>query len=148
MKFKTITIALLVYLAWPVSMQGQTRYAVSQKDRNITISSDAVSYVFNGNFTILYSEKDPDMALRPAGIDGVSYNVPTWKTYPGKKADLKQTKTDVSVAGDGFDDKILRSAQGGRTVNTMNAAKEINISPVSIQQKGNTVEFKYKSDAL
>lgn len=148
MKFKTITSILLALLVWPALMNGQTKYSVSRKNRTIEIISGAATYTFNGNFTILYTEKDPDMALRPAGIDGVSYNVPTWKTYPGKKADLKQTKTDASVAGDGFDDKILRSAQGGRTTNMANGAKEINISPVSISQKGNTVVFKYKSNPL
>lgn len=148
MMFKTITSVIIALLVWPASMQGQTMYSVSRKNQTIEITSDSASYVFNGNFTILYTEKDPDMALRPAGIDGVSYNVPSWKTYPGKKADLKQTKTDASVAGDGFDDKILRSAQGGRTANIANAAKEINISPVSISQKGSTVTFKYKSNPL
>ncbi|WP_316810936.1 hypothetical protein [Pedobacter heparinus] len=139
---------MLALLVWPALMKGQTRYSISKKNHTIEITSGSASYVFNGNFSILYSEKDPDMALRPAGIDGVSYNVPTWKTYPGKKAYLKQTKTDASVAGDGFDDKILRSAQGGRTTNIANGAMEINISPASISQNGNTVVFKYKSNPL
>ncbi len=148
MKLKTITSTLLALFIWPALMQGQTKYSVSRKNRSIEITSRSVAYAFNGNFSILYTEKDPDMALRPAGIDGVSYNVPSWKTYPGKKADLKQTKTDASVAGDGFDDKILRSAQGGRTTYIANGAKEIAITPVSISQKGNTVVFKYKSNPL
>ena len=148
MIFRMITSVLLVFLIWPAFAQDQTKYSISKEKRTIEITSGSASYVFTGDFSILYTEKDPDMALRPAGITGVSYNVPTWKTYPGKESDLKQTKTDASVAGDGFDDKILRSAQGGRTSSIANGAKEINISPVSISQKGNTVVFHYKSNSL
>lgn len=145
--YKTITVLVLTLLVG-LMVNGQTKNSVVKKNKTITITSGAHSYEFSGNFTILYTEKDPDMALRPAGIDGVPYNVPTWKTYAGKTADLKQTKTAESVAGDGFDDSILRSKQGGRSVSVSNAAQEINISPERMLQKGNTIEFSYPNHKL
>jgi len=146
MMFRTVISTLLLFLFAPVLLYSQTKYTVSKKNPTVTITSGSGSYVFSGDFTVFYAEKDPDMALRPAGITGVSYNVPTWKTYPGKVSDLAQTKTAASVAGDGFDDNILRSKQGGRTVSISNAADGIKMSPVSMSRKKDTLIFQYKAN--
>ncbi len=145
---KRIIIIILAVNSWPVLSFAQSSYSVNVTNRTVTISSGKSDYTFSGNFTIVYSDKDPDMGLRPAGLAGVPYNVPTWKAYPGKTADLKQTKKDASVGGDGFDNKILTGAQAGRTIQILNAGIEQQITPTSIFQKSDTVFFTYKTDSL
>ena len=147
MMLKKLVILILIN-CWSMHIFAQTSTSFNEKSRTIILTSGKTSYTFSGNFTVLYTDKDPDLALRPAGITGVSYNAPTWKTYPGKKSDLKQTKTAESVAGDGFDDKILKSAQGGRTNSVINAGKEIEMVPISFTKKKDTIIFNYKSDPL
>ena len=96
---------------------------------------------FQPQFTILYASDNPDLAMRPAGIPNISYNVATWKTYPGKQSDLPITKKDVATAGDGFDDSILKSKSSGRTVSQYNAAQVIPVVGKRKEQRGDTVFF-------
>jgi hypothetical protein len=145
---KKLVVILTVINCWSLHTFAQSSASFNEKSRTITITSGKTSYTFSGNFTVLYTDKDPDLALRPAGITGVSYNAPTWKTYPGKKSDLKKTKTAESVAGDGFDDKILKGGQGGRTNSIINAGKETEMVPISFTRKKDTIIFSYKSDPL
>ncbi|HTG57267.1 MAG TPA: hypothetical protein VL943_13410, partial [Niabella sp.] len=96
----------------PVSAQLQVA-----KDGRITITSAGQSYDFLPRFIVLFNSVDPALALKPAGIAKVSYNVPTWRTADITHADYVQQKVSESVAGDGFDDKILRSKEENRTAN-------------------------------
>ncbi|WP_257668883.1 hypothetical protein [Parapedobacter tibetensis] len=99
---------------------------------------------FLPHFTILFSPNDPNLAMRPAGIADVSYNVATWKTYPGKVSDLPITKKNVATAGDGFDDSILKAKSSGRTVSQHHAAAEvIEISAISSEQRGDTLFYAF-----
>lgn len=86
------------------------------------------------------------MALKPAGLKHVSYNVLTWKMKDSSKADFRQKKIDASVAGDGFDDKILRGKSEWRTANIFNAGDRTELQPVSATAKGDTVFFRYPAN--
>ncbi|MDF3076477.1 MAG: hypothetical protein K0S09_366 [Sphingobacteriaceae bacterium] len=148
MMFRRILAVVIAVCVWATVVSAQSRYAISPKNGAITIRSGAGTYTFTADFTILFTEKNPDMALRPAGIEGVPYNVPTWKTYPGKASDLKKTNTTATTAGDGFDDKIIRSNQSGRTSSIVNGAQTIAVTPTSVSRKGDTITFNYKSSPL
>ncbi|WP_211316325.1 hypothetical protein U0035_05630 [Niabella yanshanensis] len=88
-----------------------------EKDGRVTITSGGQAYDFLPRFMVLFNSADPALALKPAGIAKVSYNVPTWKTTDTANADYVQQKVSEAVAGDGFDDKILRSKNENRTAN-------------------------------
>lgn len=148
MSLKKILLLVGIIAIGPTFGFGQGKYIVNKKEKVVVISKFTIDYSFSGDFTIIYSDKDPDMALRPAGISGVPYNVPTWKTHPGKIADLIQSKAGEAVAGDGFDNRILKGNQIGRTVSITNAGVEINIAPQSMQQKGDSIYFTYSTNDL
>lgn len=88
------------------------------------------------------------MAMRPAGISGVPYNVPTWKAYEAGGSDLKQTRTDASVAGDGFDTRVLNSDQKNRTPNIFNSGQLIDMIPIGSLVSKDTIHLKYASQQL
>ncbi len=143
-------IVVLILLLGSIgnNLLAQTAYKAKLVNDNLVISSMGKDYKFSISFTVLYAEKDPNMAFRRSGI-GIEYNVLSWKTYQGKKNDLKQTKVAASMAGDGFDDKILKGDQLGRTVNLFNASEVINLSAANSEMKGkDTIVFSFPSHAL
>jgi hypothetical protein len=94
-----------------------TAWSQIQNDGRITVRSGGRNYDFLPSFLVIYSSTDPGLTLKPAGIAKVSYNVPTWKAADSASADYVQQQVSASVAGDGFDDKILRSKKENRTAN-------------------------------
>lgn len=101
----------------------------------IIIHRGGVKYQFQPSFSIIYSEKNPDLAMRPAGIEGVPYNIITWTAYEGKKADLGKVKRSDSSVGDGFDDRILDAEASKRTSNPFNSGMVFPISASSLEMK-------------
>jgi hypothetical protein len=79
---------------------------------------------FRPDFIVLTSPEDPKMAMRPAGIENVMYNVVTWQASELAENDaLKQAGIGDEVAGDGFDDRILKGKTGLRTADVFKAGK-------------------------
>ena len=112
---KPIVTLLFAAIACVVgSVSGQSSIT---KEGRVTITSAGQAYDFLPRFIVLFNSANPALALKPAGIAKVSYNVPTWKTADTANADYVQQKVSESVAGDGFDDKILRSKTESRTAN-------------------------------
>ena len=116
---------------------------VQLKDKQVIITSGQHTYTFLPSFVVLYNAADPGMALKPAGIKKVEYNVLTWKVSDSAKADFKQKKVNASMAGDGFDDRILRTKADWRTANIFNAGERIELQAKDVQQKGDTVFFTF-----
>jgi|GEM_PF-508916 len=109
-----------------------------------SVNSQELKGGFLPHFTVLYSPKDPDLAMRPAGIPQVNYNVATWKTYPGNVSDLPITKKNAATAGDGFDDSILEAKSSGRTVSLQHAAAEvIQVNAISSERRGDTLFYSF-----
>lgn len=133
------------FLVMFISLHAQSKWNINVQEKTFSIVSDR-SFVFTGAFSVVFSETDPDLALRPAGISGVPYNVPTWKTAQGKESDLPVTKTGAAVGGDGFDSKILNSKQSGRTVTLSNAGMVFDFSPTSIAAKGDSLFLEYSAN--
>ncbi|WP_300602026.1 hypothetical protein [Niabella sp.] len=135
---KRIHITFLIIITGIFPVAAQVRLSGNQ----ILVRSGGKTYPFLPEFTVLYSETDPVLALKPAGIDKVPYNVPTWKTE-ASKADYRQQRVNESVAGDGFDDKILRGKKEERTANIYHAGRSLTIKADRIREKGDTVYFHF-----
>lgn len=101
-------------------------------------------YTFTPAFVVLYNNADPAMALKPAGIKKVEYNVLTWKVSDSARADFKQKKVNASMAGDGFDDRILRTKADWRTANIYNAGERTVLQVKEAKRKGDTVFYTYE----
>ncbi|KAA2243888.1 hypothetical protein F0L74_12395 [Chitinophaga agrisoli] len=112
----------------------------------MVITAAGRTYTFTPSFVVLYNAADPGMALKPAGIKKVAYNVLTWKVTDTSKADFRQQQVSNSVAGDGFDDKILRSKAEARTANIFNAGESISIQANSAEQKQDTLFFHFPAN--
>lgn len=124
-----------------LGLEAQVR--VTSAKEGIQITSAGRQYPFAPTFTILYNVKDPAMALKPAGIKKVAYNVLTWKVTDSSKADFTQQKINASMAGDGFDDRILRSKTEWRTANIFNAGASTTIKATGFRQQKDTVFFSF-----
>lgn len=143
---RVLTVFVISLL--PLKIAAQLSYTLSHEEKAIVISSNADEYRFTGQFTVLYSATNPDLALRPAGIKGVRYNVPTWKPATTENADLKHSTRGDDMAGDGFDDKILEGNQQNRTPNLYNPGKVISMNPVKLEDKKDSVIFRYADNEL
>jgi len=137
---------LFIVLQIPFHLIAQEKFTVSKKNKAVLIHIDDKQYHFTGQFSILYSATNPDLALRSAGIKGVLYNVPTWKATDASKADLQQSKIGNDMVGDGFDDKILKGNQNNRTSNLFNPGKVTITEPSKIINKKDSVVFIYPPD--
>lgn len=133
-------IILLLCLS-AIAVKGQVK--ISADRRNVVITAGGRDYAFAPSFVVLYNAADPGMALRPAAIRHVQYNVLTWKVTDSSKADYRQKKVNATVAGDGFDDRILRSKEEERTVNIFNAGERMDVQASSIEQRNDTVFFRF-----
>lgn len=147
-RFKIRIICFAMCFATQLSQNtfAQLSTSVSKKNKSIVITSNSIQYNFTGEFSILYSSINPDVALRPAGIKDVLYNVPTWAVADESKADLKHSERENGMFGDGFDDKILKGSQSKRTPNLYNAGKIIIAEPIKVVNKKDSVVFVYPSN--
>lgn len=125
-----------------VALSTQAQVRISADRQHVEIKG----YTFTPSFTVLYNAADPAMALKPAGIKKVEYNVLTWKVTDSSKADFKQKKINASVAGDGFDDRILRGKSEWRTANIFHAGQPTPVKASRLEQKGDTVFFRFPAN--
>lgn len=126
-----------------LSLGAQAQVRVSSGSEGVKITSAGRTYTFTPAFRILYNAADPAMALKPAGIRKVEYNVLTWKVTDSSKADFIQKKVNASVAGDGFDDRILRAKSEWRTASIYNAGESVSLQANGFRQNKDTVFFSY-----
>ncbi|MES2653365.1 MAG: glycoside hydrolase family 97 catalytic domain-containing protein [Bacteroidota bacterium] len=124
------------------------RLQLIKQQNTFTIVSKGETYSFKPDFVIIYNEKDPEIALKPSGLKKVSYNIPTWKTTDSRLADYNQQAVKASVAGDGFDDKILRSAQQNRTANIYHAGTTYFLTAVKAVSKGDSISYTFPEHPL
>ncbi|WP_232835043.1 hypothetical protein [Pleomorphovibrio marinus] len=113
------------------------------EDNQIVIRKSDITYKFRPSFSIIYSEEDPKMAMRPAGIEGVPYNIITWTAYQGKDADLDEVKRSESSVGDGFDDAILEGEAAERSSNPFNAGTVFSISASDMEMKEGAIHLTF-----
>jgi hypothetical protein len=139
-------IIILVGLLMACSSGKKPQFTV--EDNQIVIERNEEKYIFDTEFTVIFSDKDPQLAMRPAGVENVHYNVATWQAHEGKKADLKETKVDGSKAGDGFDDSILKGGASKRSPNPYNSGQVSRVKASFIQMKGDILVLEFDSTEL
>lgn len=122
---------------------AKAQVSVPAGQSDIIIRSGQRSYAFTPSFVVLYNATDPGMALKPSGIKKVEYNVLTWKVKDSSRADFAQKKVSAAVAGDGFDDRILRGKAEWRTANIFNAGERTTIKATGTRQQGDTIFFVF-----
>ncbi len=131
-----------------LSLAAQAQVSVPSAGDGIRITSGGKDYQFRPVFRVLYNAVDPGMTLKPAGINKVEYNVLTWKVTDSSRAGFVQKKINASVAGDGFDDRILRAKSEWRTANVFHAGESQLLAATAIRQKKDTVFFTFPDPAL
>ncbi|MCH5598398.1 hypothetical protein [Niabella ginsengisoli] len=129
-----------------IGLPGLTQVRYNEKNNSIEIRSGSKVYSFLPEFVVLYSSKDPGLALKPAEIKKVSYNVPTWTVTDSMLADFKQKNVGAETAGDGFDDKILRGKKELRTANLYQAGQNFIVRPERTITRGDTVFFHFPEE--
>lgn len=139
MKTGCIRYLLLLLYCSPALAQ----VSVSTGKTDIILKSGKKSYTFAPSFTILYNAADPGMALKPAGLRKVEYNVLTWKVTDSSKNDFKQKKIGAAMAGDGFDDRILRTKSEWRTANIFQAGEKTVVTATGTRKSRDTVFFVF-----
>lgn len=104
------------------------------------------SISFSPKFIILFAKDDPKIAQRPAGIENVMYNVPTWQGNIDKIDQLSATAKKSAEKGDGFDDSILEGEVSNRTSNVFAAGENFipEIDKITLVENG--LEVKYKEN--
>jgi hypothetical protein len=109
---------------------------------------NGATWVFQPEFTVFRASENPKLAMRPAGIAHVPYNVPTWQTAadPGQAA-LKTVTRATTQAGDGFDDRILEGDTRLRTANVFAAAPGETMKAIGWKQSGDTIQYTFAEHA-
>ncbi|GAB2791969.1 hypothetical protein GCM10027275_41030 [Rhabdobacter roseus] len=100
----------------------------------VTALESKQSATFSGTYRVLYRPDDPGMALRPAGIPNVQYNVLSWQASTSGEL-LQAVERNDQQQGDGFDDRILSARQEARTVQLTQAAQGTLLQPRRIEKK-------------
>lgn len=117
------------------------------QDHGVLVESvTGLQFRCTSTFTILAAETDPQLRNRPSGIKKINYNVVSWKVDPQRlqKEKLLQTvKSDAGIAGDGFDDAILRGSTDGRTADLFSAGNASVIAAKEAHIKDNAIHFVF-----
>ncbi len=123
----------------------------SRSTEQVSISEDAivlysdkgVAHTYDLEFYVLYRQDDPKLKLRPAGLDKVNYNVPTWIAIEESLADLEENVRDAATAGDGFDASILEGSADSRTANYFASGRVFQVTPDSVTRIGDRIHMAF-----
>ena len=120
-----------------------------KKDHSWTVreKGSGAQWHFRPDFVVISSSKDPGMAMRPAGINNVMYNVVTWKAHAADSlGDMRSTKIGQDVAGDGFDDRILKGDNQRRTPDVFKSGMVIHNSAARHRTQGGQITFAFEDN--
>ena len=134
MKLKLlIGICLLVA---PLSMTAQ-KSGVKLKGKNIEVYSGRTSFRFQPDFTLLYTDKDPNMQLK--NLSDCNYFAPTWnvRNLPDEKI-FKERASNKARGGDGIDDAAGK-ARTRRTADLWYAGERIPFVCRSVKKEKETI---------
>lgn len=144
---------IVLGLAWalraaeaPELQNARYTVAVAAADGAVEVAlrKGGSGWTFRPEFTVLVTTADPKLAMRPAGIPRVSYNVPTWQTRSAApKVALKGRKRAAAQAGDGFDDRILEGDTEGRTADMFAAAPATTVVANGWTREGGAIRYSF-----
>ena len=118
--FFTVFLSVLLFSCEQVK-EDDGKFIIEEGKLIFLTNEDTVT--FSHDFILLFSENDPKLEMRSAGIENVQYNVPTWKGNIKKKNLISETKRLNAESGDGFDDSILSGDVSNRTANLFSAGE-------------------------
>ncbi len=98
--------------------------------------------MFSPQYTVIYSEKDPHLAAKPAGIEHVNYNVAVWNSYTGE-SQLHVKERSKTQFGDGFDDEILSQEKSPITPNLYQAGVLSEYVRAKRTRRGDTILYRF-----
>lgn len=97
-------------------------------------------------FTVVFAERNPRIENRPAGIPHVVYNVVSWEVDPAHLPQnklLKRVKAGATMAGDGFDDSILKGNTTNRTADLFFAGNTTVVTATSATITRDSMQFRF-----
>ena len=97
-------------------------------------------------FTVIATDKNPKIKSRPSGIDNINYNVPSWEVDPARLPQdkvLRQVKIGANVAGDGFDNNVLKGSVEGLTADLFSAGNAVAVTASKAEVTGNSIQFSF-----
>ncbi|MDR1789725.1 MAG: hypothetical protein LBR12_05220 [Opitutaceae bacterium] len=117
---------------------------------SVRVSNGNVSADFAPAFTLLLRETDPGFAVRPNRVPGVPYSVETWRLPKGKTAAREDGRAlDPNATGDGWDPRILRGDQDGRTSDLFAAAgKSLALAGQAAASDNGSVTWRFPDNPL
>lgn len=111
--------------------------------------SSGMRWHFRPDFVVLSATEDPGMAMRPAGIENVMYNVVTWKALKLNEEDrLKEQTIGKEVAGDGFDDRILKGKTDLRTADLFKAGNLTRHTAEKHKKHRDNITFSFRDTEM
>lgn len=128
------------------TLQNEAYRVDVQPDGIVRIrSSETRAFRFVPTFTVLYSDSDPQLELRPADLPNVRYNVPTWKVGEVRQAAPEGETRDRSnqEVGDGFDPQILEGDEDGRTPDYFRAAHTTTLTATAVKRVGRHLIWRF-----
>lgn len=134
----------------PLSLHNERYRVTAVTPQTVALESQGVDRrLFDLTFTILFSENDPDMTLRPMG-GGMRYNVPTWKAVdPASAARLAGgIGQDAFAEGDGFDPSILKGDVEGRTDDLFRSGFSRSVKPERVFLKDEALHWTFTETGL
>lgn len=151
---KTKYCLLLVLVSSLNSVAGGA--VLSNNDYTVTLLDDgqfSVQAKSGGQFecaptfTVIATDKNPKIKSRPSGIENIDYNVVSWEVKPERLRQdkvLKQTKIGERVAGDGFDDTVLKGSTGNRTADLFFAGSTTVATARKAEITGDSIQFIFE----
>lgn len=105
-------------------------------------------FVFRPEITLLFTPDDPKLAMRPADIKRVSYNVPSWHTGVGGTAEGVRNVDTAVAGGDGLDPSILAGDNKGRTSDYLRAAPRAVLTAEAVAQEGAILTWQFPAHPI
>lgn len=106
----------------------------------IVFHSEGVRSLYTPSFTIIRTDTDPELKMRPAGIPNVLYNAASWHSEQGDARQVVRTDDQI---GDGFDAEILNGDVQARTFSIFNVGEQCVLKPSEIASDGSRIRFSY-----
>lgn len=131
-----------------VENDSSTEQSIKLIDNELIITNDGDRQIFSFDFTVMYRNSDPQMALKPSSIKNVKYNIPTWLAIEENLADLQVVKRNETQSGDGFDDRILNASNEARSNNYFASAEVFNVSSKRVVQQDQFLLIEFTDHEL